>query len=77
MTPETVIRHFRTQEKVAKALGISQPSVSNWVSRGAVPALQQLRLEKLTRGKLKAELSVFKSSRVVVSRSNRSSIVQI
>lgn len=62
MTPEIVVRHFGTQVKAAKALGITQPSVSNWLSRGAVPPLQQFRIEKLTRGKLKAERSALKAS---------------
>lgn len=66
MTPDQVIKHFRTQAAAAAAIGISQPSISNWVTRGAVPPLSQLKLEAATGGKLKADrsaLSVKKAPR--------------
>lgn len=66
MTPDQVIKHFRTQAAAAAAIGVSQPAVSNWVTRGAVPLISQLRLEAATGGKLKADrsaLSVKKAPR--------------
>ncbi|WP_435237457.1 Cro/CI family transcriptional regulator [Psychromonas sp. PT13] len=55
MLKSEVLEYFGTQEKIAKALKISQASVSRW---GAViPRLRGYEIEKLTNGKLKAELT--------------------
>jgi DNA-binding transcriptional regulator YdaS (Cro superfamily) len=51
MDKQTVVKHFGSQEKVARALGISQAAVSGW---RAVPLLRQLQLERITSGELKA-----------------------
>ena len=53
MTFDDVIRHFKSQGNVARALHLSQPSIHSWREKG-VPHLRQLQLEALTRGKLKA-----------------------
>ena len=42
----------------ARALGITQPTIANWVARGRIPALQQLRIERATGGKLRAEAGI-------------------
>jgi DNA-binding transcriptional regulator YdaS (Cro superfamily) len=55
MTPQQAIAHFGTQVKLAEALDIRQGSVSEWVIAGKVPWLRQLHIEKITRGKLKAD----------------------
>ena len=55
MTFTQVLKYFGTQVDVAEALGVTQPTISNWKSRGRIPKLQQLRIEHLTRGKLKAD----------------------
>ena len=55
MTFEQLLKHFGTQTGIAAALGVTQPTVSNWKSRGRIPALQQLRIEHITKGKLKSE----------------------
>lgn len=54
MDYEDVIAHFGTQIKAASKLGVTQPTMSNWKTRGRIPALQQLRIQHLTRGKLRA-----------------------
>ena len=51
MTKAQAIKHFGSQSKLAAALGLTQPAISMWAE---VPALYQLRLERLTDGKLKA-----------------------
>lgn len=56
-----VIRHFGTQVKLAKILGISQASISNWGE--VIPEKQALRLEKVTRGELKYDPSVYDKKR--------------
>jgi hypothetical protein len=56
MTTQEAIQHYRTQTKLAEALGIKQGSVSGWGEYP--PALRQLQLQQITRGKLKAEPGV-------------------
>lgn len=51
---DQVIKHFGSQVALADALGVKQPAVSNWKTRGSIPHLQQLRIEALTEGKIKA-----------------------
>lgn len=52
---EQVIKHFGSQLATAKALGTTQPNVSNWKSRGSIPHIRQLQIEHITKGKLKAQ----------------------
>lgn len=52
MTKDQVLAHFGGQTATAKALGVSQPSVSAW--RDPLPELRQLEVERLTGGKLRA-----------------------
>jgi hypothetical protein len=53
MTTQEAIKHYKTQTLLAQALGIKQGSVSGWGEYP--PALRQLQLQQITRGKLKAE----------------------
>lgn len=55
MTLEEVIEYYGNQSKVARALHISRAALTEWKKRGYVPLVQQYRLEKITKGKLKAE----------------------
>lgn len=57
MTLQELIEHFGSQGKVARALGLRQPSVSSWKDKG-VPPLRQLQFEAITRGRLKADPAV-------------------
>ncbi len=59
MTPEQAILHFRTQRTLAEKLGLTQPAVANWIKRGRIPDLAQLKIQKLTRGKLKADPEIY------------------
>ena len=52
---EKLIKHFGTQVAAADAIGVTQPTISNWRARGRIPHLQQLRIEHVTKGKLKAQ----------------------
>jgi DNA-binding transcriptional regulator YdaS (Cro superfamily) len=66
MDVNDALKLFKTQSSLAATLGVTQPCVSNWVRRGGViPALQQLRLQKLSKGRLKADESILSN----VSRS--------
>jgi transcriptional repressor of cell division inhibition gene dicB len=52
MTKDEAVAHFGTQVLLARALGMSQGSVSLWGERP--PEIRQLQIEALTGGKLKA-----------------------
>ncbi|HMF72308.1 MAG TPA: Cro/CI family transcriptional regulator [Flavitalea sp.] len=57
MTLEEVYQYFGSGNQACKALGLTRQSFSIWTKRGYIPMLQQLRLEKLTHGELKADES--------------------
>jgi DNA-binding transcriptional regulator YdaS (Cro superfamily) len=55
MTKEEAITFYGSQEALAQAIGVKQPSVAGW---GDEPPLQrQLDIELATGGKLRANLS--------------------
>jgi len=58
MLTKDAIAHFgNSQAELARALNIRPQSVADW---GAiVPPLRQIQIEKITRGKLKADASIF------------------
>lgn len=51
---DDLISYFGSQVAAANKLGLTQPTLSNWKSRGRIPHLAQLRIQHMTRGKLKA-----------------------
>jgi DNA-binding transcriptional regulator YdaS (Cro superfamily) len=57
---EQLIKHFGSQVQAADAIGVTQPTLSNWKKRGNIPHLQQLRIEHVTKGKLKAAADILK-----------------
>lgn len=66
MKIDQVIAHFGSQVAAADALGVQQPTISNWKTRGSIPHIQQLKIELLTKGKLKAKpLLPLKTKRTV------------
>lgn len=58
MTKDEAVEHFGTQEALAKALGITQGSVSLWGD--SVPWPRQLQIERITEGKLTADPECWK-----------------
>lgn len=58
MTYADVLTHFGTQVAIARALGITQPTVSAW--RGTVPARYQYQIAVLTRGALRVDEGLLK-----------------
>ena len=56
MTTEELINHFGTQQKAARAIGISQPSVAGWIKAGRIPLPRQYQIQVITGGALKADL---------------------
>lgn len=66
MNFDKLIKYFGSQVAAADAIGVTQPTLSNWKKRGRIPHLQQLRIEHATGGKLKASPDILsrKVSRV-------------
>jgi hypothetical protein len=59
MTLEEAIKHYGTQVNLATALGVRTAAISNWRKRGgAIPSLQQVRLEARSGGALKADKGI-------------------
>lgn len=74
MNIEDVINHFGTQVAAAKKIGCSQPCLANWKARGTIPPLQQLLIQRLTRGKLKADPAILKPSLGRTQRKARTAV---
>lgn len=51
MTKDEATKHFGSQQALALALGVKQPSIAAWKE---IPELRQLQIERLTGGALKA-----------------------
>lgn len=68
MTLDHLIRHFGSQVAASRALGVTQPTISNWRKRGRIPHFQQLVIEHLTRGKLKASPEILARRKRTVSQ---------
>jgi len=62
MNKSDAIKFFSTQAKLAEALGMTQHAVSGW--KEYPPPLRQLQIEKLTKGALKAEVSILHVSSI-------------
>jgi hypothetical protein len=61
MTTQEALDLYKTQQELAEALGIKQSAVSMWGKYP--PPMRQLQLERLTRGRLKAESDIFSKKR--------------
>lgn len=55
MSPLEAIEHFGNQIELAKAVGVTQPTVSGWKTAGKIPEPRQFHIEVVTRGKLRAD----------------------
>lgn len=51
---DEVVDYFGSQVKLADALGVTQGAVSQWMSKGGLPAVRAVQIERLTDGKFKA-----------------------
>lgn len=59
VTPKQVLDHYGTQLAAGSAIGVGQSAVANWVKRGKVPPLSQVKYEQVSGGKLKADKKIF------------------
>lgn len=55
MTPEDVKTFYRTFYNFRKQTGMSINTIKRWLEKGLVPELYQYRLERETKGILKAD----------------------
>lgn len=55
MKPQEAIHYFKTQTRLAVALGMSQSAVAEWVSIGYIPLTRQYQIELATNGALRAD----------------------
>ena len=55
MSPDEAIQHFGGQSGLAKAVGVTQPTVSGWKTSGKIPEPRQFHIEVVTKGKLRAD----------------------
>ncbi|AMO58141.1 Cro/CI family transcriptional regulator [Endozoicomonas montiporae] len=51
-TYKKLLAYFRTQERIAVALGVRQPSISQW--KGVIPVKHAKTIERLTNGDIAA-----------------------
>lgn len=49
------IKHFGTQSRMARALGVSRFVVNRWVARGRISATMAIEVERVTGGLFKKE----------------------
>jgi hypothetical protein len=54
MTPKDLEEHFGSKPEIARALGVSLPSVYDWFNAGEVPEGRQYQVELATNGALRA-----------------------
>jgi len=54
MKTDDVYQFFGSAWKAACAIGIAKQSFSNWIRRGFIPFKSQIKIEKITKGKLRA-----------------------
>lgn len=60
MTKSEAIEFWGSQQAVADAIDIKQPSVAEWADgEHGIPPLRQIQLEKASRGRLKAHPSCY------------------
>lgn len=55
MKPIDIINLYGTQTSAAKALGVSQSAISQWLKDDEVPFLRQHHIQVLTAGRLVAQ----------------------
>lgn len=55
MTLQQAIKHYKNREALAAALHVRPATIVQWHYRDAIPREQQLALQIITNGKLKAD----------------------
>jgi predicted site-specific integrase-resolvase len=55
MTVEEVFDYFPNKSKLCAVLGLCRQNANYWQKKGKIPHVQQMKIEKLTNGQLKAD----------------------
>lgn len=66
MQIKTAVALFGNKARLARAIGVKPPSVTRWSQGEAVSEYHQLKIEKLTGGKCKADPDVRKKWEAVL-----------
>ena len=56
MTIDEVLNHYKSEYKICQLLGISRQNFTYWKKKGYITYMQQVAIERLSNGKLKANL---------------------
>lgn len=54
MTPNDLLEYYGTKAEIARAIGVKQPSITEWFNGGEVPEDRQYQIELATNGALRA-----------------------
>lgn len=57
MTIDEAIKAFGSQSRLCHALKIHRQSIRQWQHQGYIPPKHQLKIQQLTQGQLKADLT--------------------
>ncbi len=60
MTVDEVVDYYKTGTNLQRCTGIARQTFVNWTRYGFIPPLMQMRLDYITGGKLKADLTELK-----------------
>lgn len=56
MTPQDLLKHFKTQRAIADFFGLGTSTVSEWFQAGVIPAGRQYEAQVRTAGLLMADV---------------------
>ena len=57
MTIDDVLRYYISAHRMERMHGLAHHNVKNWKWLGYIPITTQIKIERLTNGELKADLS--------------------
>jgi predicted transcriptional regulator len=50
MTPTDLVKHYGSQSKTAKALGVSRAAVQKWIKQGRIPPVRYWHVMAMVQG---------------------------
>jgi len=57
MTVDEVVKYFETGYRFNQQTGMAHANFTNWVKKGFIPEYSQMKIEHLTNGALKADVT--------------------
>lgn len=64
MTLDEIEKYFGSLTAAATKLGLKRQSTTYWKKIGCMPLTQQIRIELLSKGKLKADMAIYDKQRI-------------